>query len=351
MALPRAKLCERAYTLEGISLMIISRTPFRISLFGGGTDYPKWFHEHGGAVLGMTIDKYCYISVRPLPPFFDHKYRVAYSKVETVREIAEIQHPAVRGILAEMSLNDGLEIHHDADLPARSGLGSSSAFTVGLINALHALRGQMISKHDLGRAAIRMEQDVLREEVGCQDQLWAAYGGLNRIEFMTDGNFAVKPLVLKPERRVELCRSLMLVFTGFSRFSSDFARNQIHNIGRRTQQLASMHTMVDQAQAILTDDRTPMRALGQLLHESWQLKRELATTVSTSEVDAIYAAGREAGAVGGKLLGAGGGGFMVFFADPDAHPRIRERLRKLVHVGFDVDTAGSTIVLYQPKGL
>lgn len=331
--------------------MIISRTPFRISLFGGGTDYPAWFREHGGAVFGMTIDKYCYISVRPLPPFFDHKYRVAYSKVETVREIAEIQHPAVRGVLAEIGLNEGLEIHHDADLPARSGLGSSSAFTVGLINALHALRGQMISKRELADAAIRLEQQVLNEKVGCQDQVWAAYGGLNRIDFMPRDGFAVAPIILKPERRMALRDSLMLVFTGLSRFSSDFANSQIENIGRRTKELKTIRQLVDRALEIARDDSAPLRLLGELLHESWQLKRGLASNVSTPEVDAIYAAGRDAGAIGGKLLGAGGGGFMVFFVEPEMRARVRQRLHNLVHVGFDFDMDGSKIVLYQPQGL
>ena len=175
--------------------MIISRTPFRISLFGGGTDYPTWFREHGGSVIGTAIDKYCYISVRRLPPFFEHKSKIVYSKVELVKSVAEIEHPAVRGVLTDMKIEDGLEIHHDADLPARSGLGSSSSFTVGLLNALHALDSRMISKRDLGREAIRIEQDVLKEDVGSQDQVWAAYGGFNRIDFHPDGSFSVAPFI------------------------------------------------------------------------------------------------------------------------------------------------------------
>ena len=216
--------------------MIISRTPFRISLFGGGTDYPTWFREHGGAVLGMAINKYCYISVRRLPPFFEHKSRIVYSQVELVREVSEIQHPAVRGVLADRGMTEGLEIHHDADLPARSGLGSSSSFTVGLLNALCALENRMIGKRELAREAIRIEQGVLNESVGCQDQLWAAYGGFNRIEFLPDGNFMVQPIIMKPERREELLQSMMLFFTGFSRFASDFAHDQINNIGQSARQ-------------------------------------------------------------------------------------------------------------------
>jgi D-glycero-alpha-D-manno-heptose-7-phosphate kinase len=331
--------------------MIISRTPFRTSLFGGGTDYPAWFREHGGAVLGTTIDKYCYISVRHLPPFFEHRHRIVYSKVELVRDLAEVQHPAVRGVLTELGVDQGLEIHHDADLPARSGLGSSSAFTVGLINAVHALRGRMVTKEELSREAIRIEQQVLKEAVGCQDQIWASFGGFNRIDFHPDGSFAVSPVVLKAERRQELRNSMMLCFTGFSRFASDFAQEQLNNIGKRTRQLQIMREMVDRACEILRDDKTPIRELGTLLHEGWRLKRELADSVSNTKIDEIYAAGLDAGAVGGKLLGAGGGGFIVFLVEPHKRAAVRERLDRLIHVTFDFDSEGSKIVLYQPDGL
>jgi D-glycero-alpha-D-manno-heptose-7-phosphate kinase len=330
--------------------MIISRTPFRISLFGGGTDYPAWFRQHGGAVLGMAINKYCYISVRELPPFFEHRHRIVYSRVETVREIAEIQHPAVRGVLGEMKFDIGLEIHHDADLPARSGLGSSSAFTVGLLNALYALRGEMVTPQELGREAIRMEQEVFKESVGCQDQLWAAFGGLNRIDFQRDGGFSVTPLILGPERRSELQQSMMLFFTGFSRFASDFAQAQIENLGKRESELRAMQAMVDHALNVIRDAKTPLSELGKLLHESWQLKRQIADGVSNPQIDAIYDVGRAAGAIGGKLLGAGGGGFMVFLVEPAARERVREALRKLVHVNFAFDQQGSKIIIYQPNG-
>ncbi|HYB10541.1 MAG TPA: kinase [Alphaproteobacteria bacterium] len=331
--------------------MIVSRTPFRISLFGGGTDYPAWFHEHGGAVLGTTIDKYCYISVRHLPPFFEHRHRIVYSKVELVREVAEVQHPAVRGVLSELAVDEGLEIHHDADLPARSGLGSSSAFTVGLINALQAMRGRMVAKEELSREAIRIEQDVLKEAVGCQDQIWASFGGLNRIDFKHDGSFSVTPIILKAERRDELCKSMMLFFTGFSRFASDFAQEQLNNIGNRTGQLLAMRQMVDRASEILRDEKAPIRELGELLDEGWRLKRELADNVSNSKIDEIYAAGLEAGAVGGKLLGAGGGGFIVFLVEPHKRSAVRDKLNRLIHVTFGFDSEGSKIVLYQPNGL
>lgn len=331
--------------------MIVSRTPFRISLFGGGTDYPAWFREHGGAVLGLAIDKYCYLTVRRLPPFFEHRSRIVYSQVELVNKTAEIQHPAVRGILSDMGIEEGLEIHHDADLPARSGLGSSSAFTVGLLHALYALHSKMISKRDLAREAIRIEQEVLKEKVGCQDQLWAAYGGFNRFDFFQDGTFGISPIILSTERRRELNQSLMLVFTGFSRFATDFAQDQINNIASRKSQLRTMRTMVDSAVDILLDEKTPLSELGELLHESWQLKRELADSVSNHQIDEIYEAGRSAGAIGGKLLGAGGGGFMVFYAEPGTHKRVRERLHKLIHVSVSVDGDGSKIALYQPDGL
>jgi D-glycero-alpha-D-manno-heptose-7-phosphate kinase len=328
--------------------MIISRTPFRISLFGGGTDYPTWFREHGGSVIGTAIDKYCYISVRRLPPFFEHKTKIVYTRVELVKEVSEIEHPAVRGILTEMDVNEGLEIHHDADLPARSGLGSSSAFTVGLLNALHALDCRMISKRDLGREAIRIEQDVLKEDVGCQDQLWAAFGGFNRIDFYPDGSFSVAPFILPPARRAELAQSLMLFFTGFSRFATDFAQDQIQNMNNRKNQLRMIRGMVDSAADILLDPKAPLRELGELMHQSWQIKRELAASVTNSQIDEIYDAGRDAGAVGGKLLGAGGGGFMVLLVDPEKRSQVRERLRKLIHVNVGFDSDGSKIVIYQP---
>ena len=328
--------------------MIISRTPFRISLFGGGTDYPAWFRKHGGSVIGTAIDKYCYISVRHLPPFFEHKSKIVYSKVELIRELAEIEHPAVRGVLTDMGVTEGLEIHHDADLPARSGLGSSSAFTVGLLNALHALNARMISKRDLGREAIRIEQEVLKEDVGCQDQIWAAYGGFNRIDFHPDGSFSVAPFILPAARRAELAQSLMLFFTGFSRFAPNFAGDQIKNMNNRKNQLRMIRSMVDSASDILLDPKAPLRELGELMHHSWQLKRELADSVSNLPIDEIYEAGRQAGAVSGKLLGAGGGGFMVLLVDPEKRNAVRERLRKLIHVNVGFDDEGSKIIIYQP---
>ncbi len=331
--------------------MIISRTPFRVSLFGGGSDYPTWFRQNGGSVMGFTINKYCYITLRSLPPFFAHRHRIAYSKVETVNEIAEIQHPAVRAVLSEFNVTTGVEIHHDGDLPARSGMGSSSSFTVGLINTLMAKQGRMATKRQLAEEAIRIEQKVIGENVGSQDQVWAAYGGLNRIDFHRDDSFDVSPLIVPLERRKQMLGSLMLMFTGFSRYADKVAAKQIANLGNREAHIRKMVAMVDEAVDILATDRRPLSDLGLLLHDSWCLKRELADAVTTPEIDAIYDAAREAGAVGGKLLGAGGGGFMLFYVEPEKQAKVRERLNSLIHVDFDIDNSGSKIVVYEPDGL
>lgn len=340
----------RALIYERNRQMIITRTPYRISLFGGGTDYPKWFQEHGGAVFGMAIDKYCYIGVRHLPPFFEHKHRIVYSRIENVREIREIEHPAVRAVFQETGIEDGLEVHHDGDLPARSGLGSSSSFTTGLLNALCALRGQMATKRYLAEEAIRIEQDVIKENVGCQDQIWAAYGGLNRIDFQRDGSFQVSPVIMPRSRERALMSHLMLFFTGFSRHASEIAKDKIANIDRKERQLTSIRAMVDEAQSLLANPSADIRQIGRMLHEAWLLKRDLAQAVSTQAIDGIYQAGLEAGALGGKVLGAGGGGFILFFVEPDHQESVRRRLANLIEVTFDIDHGGSTVVLYQPDG-
>ena len=329
--------------------MIISKTPFRMSLFGGGTDYPDWYRIHGGAVIGTTIDKYCYLSVRHLPPFFEHKHRVVWSNIELINEIADIRHPAVRTILEEMAFEDGMEITYNADLPARSGLGSSSSFSVGLLNALHALKGRMISKQDLAREAIRIEQEVMGEAVGSQDQIWAAFGGLNRIEFHRDGGFDVSPLILSSENRHALQSSLMLFFTGFSRYASEIAQKQIDNFGHKKQELQTLGQCTDDATSILQGTGELVTNLGRLMHEAWELKRDLADGVTTPEVDDIYEAGRKAGALGGKLLGAGGGGFMVFVVKPEDQVKVKERLKNLIHVFFEFDSSGSKIAVFEPE--
>jgi D-glycero-alpha-D-manno-heptose-7-phosphate kinase len=327
--------------------MIISRTPFRISFFGGGSDYPEWFREHGGAVLSTAIDKYCYLTCRYLPPFFQHRFRILYSKIETVSQISEIEHPAVRGALEQLGVTRGLEIHHDGDLPARSGMGSSSAFAVGILNSLYALEGRMRSKEQLAREAILLEQEILRETVGSQDQVAAAYGGFNAIRFLRNGSFTVQPVLLPTARLAEFKGHLMLFFTGLSRFSSDVAATFVGSLASRVDGINRFMAMVDQAVGIL--ESGDLRDFGRLLDEAWQIKRSLSQSVSTSEVDEAYAAARKAGALGGKLLGAGGGGFMMLFAEPDKHESITRALSDFLHGPFNFEPSGSQIVLYDPE--
>lgn len=330
--------------------MIITRTPFRISFFGGGTDYPTWYRENGGVVVATTIDKYCYISCRYLPPFFEHKYRVVYSKIENVLDPADIQHPAVRAVLQYMGCKEGLEIHHDGDLPARSGLGSSSSFTVGLLNALKALNGEHITHEKLASLAIHVEQDIIKENVGSQDQISAAYGGFNRIEFFRDGTFRVNPIILHKDRLDGLQGSLMLFFTGLSRYASEIAKSKIDNLLQRKAELTRMAEMADESINILSGNGS-LDEFGRLLDQGWQYKKSLSNKVTTGEIDEIYTAAMEAGALGGKLLGAGGGGFMLFFVRPESQRRVRERLKNLIHVPFKFENSGSRVVLYQPHGL
>ncbi|MBV8907069.1 MAG: kinase [Acidobacteriia bacterium] len=331
--------------------MIMSRTPFRISLFGGGTDYPAWYREHGGAVVGATINKYCYISYRHLPPFFEHRHRIVYSRIELPQYLDEVQHPAVRAILREYNIHDGVEIQHHGDLPARSGMGSSSSFTVGLLNAVRAHYGQASSAEFLAQEAIRIEQEVICEAVGSQDQVWAAYGGINMIRFHTDGRFEVMPVIMTAERRQELQSHLLLFFTRFSRNADVIAARKIENLQSRRAQLFCMHKMAEQAMIILQNPAHRIAEIGHLLHDSWRLKKELADCVTTEAIDQMYTAAMDAGALGGKLLGAGGGGFMLIFAEPHQHEAIRAALRDLIEVSFEIGSPGSRIVIYEPNGL
>ena len=327
--------------------MIVSRTPFRISFFGGGTDYPAWYREHGGAVLATSINKYCYLTCRYLPPFFEHRYRVVYSIVETANSPDEIQHPAAREVLRFMQLPHGVEIHHDGDLPARSGMGSSSAFTVGLLHALHGLKTAMPGKHQLALEGIRLEQDILRETVGSQDQVTAAYGGLNHVLFLPNGEITVQPMVLPRERIESLNAHLMLFYTGLKRTASDIAQSYVNDIEASKQQLQATHAMVAEAVALL-NSQNELAEFGKLLHESWVVKRSLSPVVTNHAVDDIYEAARRAGAIGGKLAGAGGGGFMLLFAPPHSHAAIRETLKHLLLVPFKFDFNGSQIIFFDP---
>jgi D-glycero-alpha-D-manno-heptose-7-phosphate kinase len=327
--------------------MIISRTPFRISFFGGGTDYPHWFKQNGAAVLSTSFDKYCYITCRELPPFFEHKYRIAYSKIENAKSIAEIEHPAVRAVLSEMDFDHGLEIHCDADLPARSGLGSSSSFVVGMLHSLNAFQGKRVSKEWLAHEAIRIEQEVLQETVGSQDQVAVSYGGFNIIHFEKDGSVRVEPLVVSTQRKKELNGHLMLFFTGFSRISSEIAQASVVNIDKKSDELHGMRGMVDDAVDILCHGKD-IRSFGELLHSGWMHKRSLSDLVSNSNIDSLYDTARKAGAVGGKLLGAGGGGFMLLFVSPEKQADVRGALKDLIFVPFEFEAAGSQVVYYQP---
>jgi D-glycero-alpha-D-manno-heptose-7-phosphate kinase len=328
--------------------MIISRTPFRISFFGGGTDYPIWYRENGGVVLATTIDKYCYISCRYLPPFFDHKIRIVYSKIESCQEIGEINHPAVREALRYLKVHRGVEVHHDADLPARSGMGTSSSFTVGLLHVLHALKGEMPSKHQLASESIFVEQELLREAVGCQDQVLAAHGGFNHILFHENGEISIRPMTLSQGRIQELNSHLMLFYTGVSRTASEIARTYTTDLQAREEALRGLGGMVEEAIAILSsgDD---LRPFGQLLHEAWLLKRSLGDKVSNEHIEEVYEKARQAGAVGGKLLGAGGGGFMLLFVEPDRQEEVREQLDRLIYVPFRFEFSGSRIILFDPE--
>lgn len=326
--------------------MIISQTPFRISFFGGGTDYPVWYEENGGAVLGTTIDKYCYISCRYLPPFFKHKHRIVYSRMEQVLDTDEIQHPSVRETIKFMGITEGMEIHHDGDLPARTGLGSSASFTVGLLHTLYALKGVMPSKKQLALDAIHIEQDLIKENVGSQDQVLAAFGGFNRVAFSGKNDIEIKRITIKPQRLELLQNHLMLFFTGFSRIASEIAAEQIQQTPNKKRELTEMYCMVDEGIGILNGDND-LSDFGKLLHESWQLKRSLTDKISTPEVDDIYTAARDAGVTGGKLLGAGGGGFILLFARPEIQPRIKAKLSRLLYVPFQFENMGSRIIFYE----
>ena len=329
--------------------MIITRTPLRISFFGGGTDYPIWFREFGGAVLATAIDKSCYITCRHLPPFFEYHSRVSYSKVENVDDNGAFQHPSVRACLKFMGVDEGVEIHHVADLPARTGLGTSSAFTVGLLLGLYALRDQMRNKHALAADAIHVEQDVIGEAVGSQDQVSAAYGGFNRINFNADGSFQVKQIIASPERLAHLQDHLALYFTGFARTASEIAKEQIKTTPQKRSELKTMFQMVGEAEEIVTNPNRSLNEIGTLLHECWRVKRTLSASITNSNLDEIYEAGRSAGALGGKILGAGGGGFMLFFVPPERRKELRTRLKNLLCVPFRFSNRGSHVVVYEPE--
>lgn len=328
--------------------MIISRTPFRISFFGGGTDYPAWYRRHGGAVLAASIDKYCYLTCRHLPPFFEHRIRLVYRRIETCRSVNEIEHPVVRTTLQHLGFDRGLELHHDGDLPARSGMGTSSAFTVGLLNALHTLRGQERTRMQLARDSIHIEQNLIGETVGCQDQVMAAFGGLQYVQFQPDDGIAVDPLPVPPARVKELQAHLMLFYTGIARNASEVARSYALDLGARRRQLETMRRLVEEGIDLLVGG-LDLTAFGELLHEGWLAKRTLSDQVSNTRIDECYERARQAGAIGGKLTGAGGGGFLLLFVPPARRKAMLAALGDLLHVPFAFEAAGSQIIFSDPE--
>jgi D-glycero-alpha-D-manno-heptose-7-phosphate kinase len=329
--------------------MVITSTPLRISFFGGGTDYPIWYRQYGGSVLSTTINKCCYITCRHLPPFFEYHSRISYSKVENVGKNDAIQHPSVRACLQFLGIEDGVEIHHVADLPARTGLGTSSAFTVGLLLGLYALKHQMRDKYALTADAIHVEQELLHEAVGSQDQTNAAHGGFNRINFHSDGTIEVKRILTEQNRLRKLEQHLALYFTGFSRTASEIAAEQVKITPHKKKELETMMQLVSEAEAIVTNPTRSLDEFGRLMHQGWQIKRSLTRQISNANIDEIYEAGLSAGALGGKLLGAGGGGFMLFYVPPERREELRARLKKLLCVPFGFSNRGSQVVVYEPE--
>lgn len=322
--------------------MLISKTPLRISFFGGGTDYPVWYKKYGGAVLATSINKYIYVTCRNLPPFFDYKYRIRYTDREEVNNLEEIQHPSVRECLKHLNFYDeSIEIQHNSDLPARIGLGSSSAFTVGLLHALHGLKGELISKKKLMMEAIDVEQNKINEDVGSQDQTITAFGGFNKISFSVN-SIDVMPITISKKKIEELQNHLMLFFTGVYRTASEVAKEQIKVTLQKKEELTRMHEMVEEAINIL--NKGNLYDFGKLLHETWMLKRSLAHKISNSVLDRIYNKGIEAGAIGGKVLGAGAGGCMLFFAEPEKQQRIKEELKELLGIPFEFENSGSQVI-------
>ena len=326
--------------------MIISRTPLRVSFFGGGTDYPEWYKENQGSVISTSINKYSFISVRYLPPFFEFKHRIRYYLQEEVNSLDEIKHPSVRECARYLGIKKGIEVVHNADLPARSGLGSSSSFTVGMLNALSSLQNKMIAKRDLALKAIHIEQDIIEENVGSQDQVAAAFGGLNLVRFSGNQQIEVDPIIMDKDRLNLLQDHLLLCFTGFARTASDIAEKQINMTNQRASELHEMNALTNEAFKILISEDEPIENFGKLLNEQWKIKRLMTDQITNDRIDDIYEAGIRGGAIGGKLLGAGSGGFMLFFTPPGDQERMKKQLGNKLFVPFRFDFTGSKIVYY-----
>lgn len=327
--------------------MIITQTPFRISFFGGGTDMENYFKENNGAVLSTTFDKYCYVNVRHLPRFFDYSTELSYSKTERVALVEDIQHPAIRNAMKMLDMHE-IRLTYEADLPARSGLGTSSSFAVGMLNAFYALKGKYADKKKLADEAIYLERVLCKEEGGWQDQIAASFGGFNRIDFDADG-YKVLPVIISPERKKQLNDNLMMFFTGFTRFSSDIQKtNDITADGKKAQ-LKEMYALVDEAEKVLTDKKRSLDEFGYLLDHTWKLKRQTGASVSTDSIDLLYQKGIQAGALGGKLLGAGGGGFLVFYVQPEKQQAVRQAMEHLLYIPFQFENGGTRVIHYTPE--
>ena len=327
--------------------MIITQTPFRMSFFGGGTDFSGFYNEHGGAVISTTFDKYCYVTVRHLPPFFDYKTHVTYSREEKINNLSEMQHPAIRNAMEWLDMHD-IRLTYESDLPARSGLGTSSSFAVGMLSAFYALKGQYADKRKLADDAIYLERTLCKEAGGIQDQIAASFGGMNRINFSVDG-YTVHPVIINPERKKLLNEHLMLFFTGFSRFSSDIQKGTEKSMKDKTQQLLEMYKLVDDAEKILTDKNTSLDEFGKLLDYTWQLKRGISSVISTDSIDEQYERAKKAGALGGKLLGAGGGGFLLFYVPKDKQADVKKALAGQMYVPFSFENDGTKVIHYSPE--
>ena len=328
--------------------MIITKTPFRMSFFGGGTDMEDYFKENGGAVLSTTFDKYCYVNVRHLPKFFDYNTELSYSKIERVTNVEDIQHPAIREAMKMLDMHE-IRLTYEADLPARSGLGTSSSFAVGMLNAFYALKGKYADKKKLADEAIYLERVLCNEAGGWQDQIAASFGGFNRINFGPDG-YEVLPLIISPERKKRLNDNLMMFFTGFTRFSSDVQKvNSATSPDDKKMMLKKMKNLVDEAEAILVNDEKDLDDFGRLLDTTWKLKRQTGGSVSTNSIDALYDKGIKAGALGGKLLGAGGGGFLVFYVQPDKQDSVKKAMLDLMYIPFEFENGGTQVIHYTPE--
>lgn len=327
--------------------MIITKTPFRMSFFGGGTDMESFFMENGGAVLSTTFDKYCYVNVRHLPRFFDYSTELSYAKIERVTDVNDIQHPAIREAMKMLDMHE-IRLTYEADLPARSGLGTSSSFAVGMINAFYALKGKYADKKKLADAAIYLERELCKEAGGWQDQIAASYGGFNRINFNSDG-YEVLPLIINPERKRQLNNNLMMFFTGFTRFSSDVQKANASNKADKVNQLKEMLALVDEAEKVLVDNQSDLDEFGRLLDHTWRIKRKTGNTVSTNSIDELYDKGLKAGALGGKLLGAGGGGFLVFYVEPDKQEKVKKAMEDLLYIPFEFEDGGTRVIHYSPE--